>query len=66
MSHFKQDMKMNSIQLRMFHYVVLGFDCFTSNNVYTLSNHGFLILFIVVGRLVSSIEHTFGLNRLEQ
>ena len=65
MSHFTQDMKMNSFQLRIFYYVVLGFDCFTSNNVYTLSNHGFL-LFIVVGKPVPSMEHTFGLNGLEQ
>lgn len=66
MSHFTPDMKINSIQLHIFYYVVLGFDCFTSNDLYTLSNHSFLLLSIVVGRPVPSMEHTFGLNCLEQ
>lgn len=66
MSHFRPDMKTNSIQLHIFYYVVLGFDCFTSNNVYALSNHSFHLPFIVVGRRVPSMEHTFGLNCLEQ
>lgn len=71
MSHFRPDMKTNSIQLHIFYYVVfyyvvLGFDCFTSNNVYALSNHSFHLPSIVVGRRVPSMEHTFGLNCLEQ